>query len=127
MFDRCLVLVPLLGLATTALVAQDTTVTTLRHRADSPAVEWRRADLLARVATVRVSADRRARHHRRRSAAHHRKSPAVARAEAAARAWAVVDSMYGSAAQHLPTGLFHPGSRPGYGASAGIARGLRVA
>ena len=103
MFDRCLVLVPLLGLATPALVAQDTTVTSLRHRADSLAAEWRRADLLARVAdslererstggrdTVAVGALRIIAN----------RSPLPVR-EAAARAWAVVDSLYGSAAQHL--------------------------
>jgi hypothetical protein len=103
MFDRCLVLVPLLGLASTALVAQDTTVTTLRHRADSLAAEWRRADVLARVAdsmereratggrdtiavgALRIIANR---------------SPLPLR-EAAARAWVVVDSLYGPAAQRL--------------------------
>ena len=103
MFDRCLVLVPLLGLATTALAAQDTTVTTLRRRADSLASEWRRADVLARVAdslereratggrdtiavgALRIIANR---------------SPLPLR-EAATRAWVVVDSLYGPAAQRL--------------------------
>ncbi len=103
MFDRCLVLVQLLGLATTALVAQDTTVTTLRHRADSLAAEWRRADVLARLAdsmereratggrdtiavgALRIIANR---------------SPLPLR-EAAARAWVVVDSLYGPTAQRL--------------------------
>ena len=103
MFDRCLVLVPLLGLATTALAAQDTTLTKLRYRAESLAAEWRRADLLARLAdsmereratggrdtiavgALRIIANR---------------SPLPLR-EAAARAWIVVDSMYGPAAQHL--------------------------
>lgn len=102
MFDRCLVLVPLLGLATTVR-AQDTTLTTLRHRADSLAAEWRRADLLARLAdsmereratggrdtiavgALRIIANR---------------SPLPVR-EAAAQAWAVVDSLYGPAAQGL--------------------------
>lgn len=103
MFDRCLVLVPLLGLTTAALVAQDTSVTTLRHRADSLAAEWRRADVLARLAdsmereraiggrdtiavgALRIIANR---------------SPLPLR-EAAARAWVVVDSLYGPAAQQL--------------------------
>ena len=103
MFDRCLLLVPLLGLATTALVAQDTTLTKLRYRADSLAAEWRRADVLAGVAdsiereratggrdtiavgALRIIANR---------------SPLPLR-EAAARAWVVVDSLYGPAAQRL--------------------------
>ena len=103
MFDRCLVLVPLLGLATGVLVAQDTTVTTLRHRADSLGAEWRRAELLAGLAdsmereratggrdTVAVGALRIVAN----------RSPLPLR-EAAARAWVVVDSVYGPAAKGL--------------------------
>jgi len=104
MFDRCLlVLVPLLGLTRAGLVAQDTTVTTLRHRADSLAAEWRRADVLARLAdsmereraiggrdTIAVGALR----------IIVNRSPLPLR-EAAARAWVVVDSLYGPAAQQL--------------------------
>ena len=103
MFDRCLLLALLLGPAATALVAQDPTEPTLEHRADSLAAEWRRAEVLARVAdsiereratggrdtiavgALRIIANR---------------SPLPVR-EAATRAWAVVDSMYGTAAQHL--------------------------
>jgi hypothetical protein len=103
MFDRRLLLAPLLGLAAPALMAQDPTETTLRHRADSLAAEWRRAELLADVAdsmereratggrdtiavgALRIIANR---------------SPLPLR-EAAARAWVVVDSLYGPAAQHL--------------------------
>jgi hypothetical protein len=103
MFERGLILLPLLGLASSALVAQDTTLTTLRHRADSLAAEWRRADVLARVAdsmererapggrdtiavgALRIIANR---------------SPLPLR-EAATRAWVVVDSLYGPAAQSL--------------------------
>ena len=102
MFDRCLVLVLLVGLTTPAL-AQDTTLKTLRHRADSLAAEWRRADVLARLAdslereratggrdtiavgALRIIANR---------------SPLPLR-EAAARSWVVVDSLYGPAAQRL--------------------------
>lgn len=103
MFDRSLVLLPLLALASTALMAQDATLTKLRYRADSLAAEWRRADVLAAVAdsiereratggrdtiavgALRIIANR---------------SPLPVR-EAAARAWVVVDSLYGPAAQRL--------------------------
>lgn len=104
MFDRSLlVLVPLLAWTWAGVMGQDTTVTTLRHRADSLAAEWHRADVLARLAdsmereraiggrdtiavgSLRIIANR---------------SPLPLR-EAATRAWVVVDSLYGPAAQQL--------------------------
>ncbi len=102
MFDCCLVLVPLLGLATTA-PAQDTTLTTLRHRADSLAAEWRRADLLAQLAdSIERERATGGRDTIAVGALHiiANRSPLPLR-EAAARAWVVVDSLYGPAAQRL--------------------------
>jgi hypothetical protein len=105
MFDRPLVSIILCGLAGSTLAAQDTSVTRLRRRTDSLAIEWRRAEALASVAdsvereratggrdtlavgALRIVANR---------------SPLPLR-EAARRAWVVVDSMYGPAAQRLAT------------------------
>ena len=101
----------LLGVITAVLVsnlsAQDTTAARLRRRADSLAAEWRSADALASVADslererasagrdtiiageLRIVANR---------------SP-LPLAEAAARAWPVLDSLYGTSARRLAS---HP-------------------
>ena len=50
MFDRRLVAFASLLLAARAIPAQDTTVARLQHRADSLAIEWRRANVLALIA-----------------------------------------------------------------------------
>ncbi|MGE5803780.1 MAG: hypothetical protein ACM358_16160 [Gemmatimonadota bacterium] len=88
---------------TSNVSAQDTTAALLRRRADSLAAEWRRADALASVADsfererasigrdtitageLRIIANR---------------SPLLL-AEAAARAWPVLDSLYGTSARRL--------------------------
>src|SRR6266550_781358 len=103
MFDRRLVAFASLLLAARALPAQDTTVARLRHRADSLAIEWRRANVLALIAdsleleravggrdTVAVGALRIVIN----------PSPLAVR-EAAVQAWPLIDSLYGAAAQSL--------------------------
>jgi hypothetical protein len=105
MFDRRLVAFASLLLAARALPAQDTTVARLRHRADSLAIVWRRANVLALIAdslereraaggrdTVAVGALRIVIN----------PSPLAVR-EAALQAWPLIDSLYGTAAQSLVT------------------------
>ena len=105
MFDRRLIAFTALLLAARALPAQDTTVARLQHRADSLAIEWRRANALALIAdsleqeratggrdTVAVGALRIVIN----------RSPLAVR-EAAVQAWPLIDSLYGTAAQSLVT------------------------
>ena len=85
------------------LWGQDTTVTRLRRRADSLAAEWRRADALAMVADslererASIGRDTIAAGELRIVA---NPSP-LPLAEAAARAWPVLDSLYGTSARRL--------------------------